>query len=474
MMKRSLRSWLWRVPLDQEVDEELSLHIELRTRELVERGMDPRAARDLVLSRIGDLGRLKRTCVDLGRKRDREMRLTQRLEDLRNDVRFAIRQLRRAPGFTLVAALTLALGIGANSAIFALADATLLRPFPFPESDRLVMVWERFQTFNRAGVAPLNLDDWNARNRTFQSMAGMISFPRNMAAADGNIEQVSGAQVTRQFFDVLGVKPIAGRAFLPTDSTKPPNTVVLSEGLWRTRFGGDPTLIGKAIRLDTQSFTVLGDVPEQAQVTSRANLWTPLAELPVMDRSGMHILMVIGRLKPGVTMPAVQSDLSSIAAALAAELPATNKGRGVNIEPLRSGLIGGEVRLTAMLLLAVVGFVLLMCCANVANLLLARTNGRARELAVRAALGAGRGRITTQILTESLVLAALGGALGLGIGFAILTIAPSLIPVGLLPGAVSLSFDARVAAFCATAASLVGLLFGLAPAWQASGMSLIQ
>jgi putative ABC transport system permease protein len=473
-MKRSLRSWLWRVPINQEVDEELALHIELRTRELVERGMAPQSARDLVLSRIGDLGQLKRTCVDLGRKRDREMRLTQRLEDLRNDVRFAIRQLRRAPGFTLVAALTLALGIGANSAIFALADATLLRPFPFPESDRLVMVWERFQTFDRSGVAPLNLDDWNARNRTFQSMAGMISFPRNMAAADATIEQVSGAQVTRQFFDVLGVKPIVGRTFLPTDSTTPPNTVVLSEGLWRTRFGGDPTLIGKAIRLDSQSFTVLGVVPEQAQVMSRANLWTPLAELPGMDRRGLHIMLVIGRLRPGATMAAAQSDLSSIASALATEFPATNKGRGVTIEPLRSGLIGGDVRLTAMLLLAVVGFVLLMCCANVVNLLLARTNGRSRELAVRAALGAGRSRIAGQILTESLVLSTLGGVLGLAIGYAILTAAPSLIPAGLLPSAVSLSFDARVVAFCAAAATLVGLLFGLAPAWHASGLSLIQ
>jgi putative ABC transport system permease protein len=462
------------VPLGQEVDEELAHHIEMRTRELVERGMDPRTARELVLSRIGDLGHLKRTCIDLGRKREREMRLTQWLEDLRNDVRFAIRQLRRAPGFTLVAALTLALGIGANSAIFALADATLLRPFPFPDPDRLVLVWERFQTFSRGGVAPLNLEDWSERNRTFQSMAGVLNFPRSLTAADGTVEQVSGAQVTRQFFDVLGVKPIAGRTFLPTDSTTPPNTVVLSEGLWRTRFGSDPFLIGKAIRLGTEPFTVIGVVPEQAQVASRANLWTPLAELPGMDRRGLHFLLVIGRMRPDVTMPAALSDLSSIAAALATEFPATNKGRGVNIEPLRSGLIGGELRLTAMLLLAVVGFVLLMCCANVANLLLARTNGRSRELAVRAALGAGRRRITTQILTESLVLAALGGALGLAIGFAILRAAPSLIPAGMLPSAVTLSFDARVAFFCATAATLVGLLFGLAPAWHASGMSLIQ
>jgi putative ABC transport system permease protein len=370
--------------------------------------------------------------------------------------------------------LTLALGIGANSAIFALADATLLRPFPFPEPDRLVMIWERFHTFNRGGVAPLNLDDWSARNRTFQSMAGMLNFPRSLTGADGTVEQVSGAQVTRPFFDVLGVKPIVGRTFLPTDSTTPSNTVVLSEGLWRTRFGGDRTLIGRGIRLGTDLFTVVGVVPEQAQVPLRANLWTPLAELPGMDRRGLHFLMVIGRLKPGMTMAAAQSDLSSIAAALAVEFPATNNGRGVTVEPLRSGLIGGEVRLTATLLLAVVGFVLLMCCANVANLLLARTSGRSRELAVRAALGAGRRRITAQILTESLVLAALGGALGLGIGFAILTVAPSLVPADLLPSAVTLSFDARVAAFCAAAASLVGLLFGLVPAWHASGISLVQ
>src|SRR5262245_44066982 len=177
-MKRSLRSWLWRVPLDQEVDEELSLHVELRTRELVERGMDPRAARELVLSRIGDLGQLKRACVDLGRKRDREMRLTQRLEDLRNDVRFAIRQLCRAPGFTFVAALTLALGIGANSAIFALADATLLRPLSLVDADRLVMLHERTPTVDRDTVAPFEAADWAERNRSFEAMAGMNSSRR--------------------------------------------------------------------------------------------------------------------------------------------------------------------------------------------------------------------------------------------------------------------------------------------------------
>ncbi len=473
-MKRSLRSWLWRVPLDQEIDEELGLHIEMRTRELVERGMDPNAARELVLARIGDLGQLKRTCVDLGRKREREMRMTRWIEELTDDVRFALRQLRHSPGFTLVAAITLALGIGANSAMFALADATLLRPFPFPEPDRLVMVSENTKTFPRTAVAPLNFRDWRDRNRTIQSMAAGFTYPRRIAAPDGTAEEILSQQVTTEFFDVLGIKPIAGRTFLPTDEALPPNVVVLSEGYWRTRFGGDPALIGRTVRIDGEAFTVLGVVPEEAQITSPVSIWTVFIELPGMDARGIRFMRVIGRLKPGITIDAARSDMTTVAEGLAAEFPATNTDRGVTIDPLRRGLIGSEVRLTSYLLLGVVGFVLLMCCANVANLLLARTNGRARELALRSALGAGRGRIVVQILTESLVLAALGGALGLGVGAAILSVAPSVIPAGLLPPAVILSFDERIVAFCAGTAFLTGLLFGLAPAWQATSASLVQ
>jgi len=473
-MKRSLRSWLWRVPLDQEIDEELGLHIEMRTRELVEHGMDPKAAREIVLARIGDLGQLKRTCVDLGRKREREMRLTRLFEELRDDVTFALRQLRRAPGFTFVAAITLALGIGANSAMFALADATLLRPFPFPEPDRLVMVFEKFRTFPRSAVASLNFRDWRDRNRTFQSMAAGFTYPRRIAAADGTAEEILSQQVTTEFFDVLGIKPIVGRTFLPTDEALPPNVVVLSEGYWRTRFGGDPALIGRTVRIDGDAFTVLGVVPEEAQILSPASIWTVFIELPGMDARGIHFMRVIGRLKPGITIDAARSDMTTVAEGLAAELPATNTGLGVTIDPLRTGLIGSDVRLTSYLLLGVVGFVLLMCCANVANLLLARTNGRARELALRSALGAGRGRIVVQILTESLVLAALGGTLGLGVGAVILSFAPSVIPAGLLPPAVILSFDGRIVAFCAGTAFLTGLLFGLAPAWQATSASLVQ
>jgi len=474
IMRRSLRSWLWRVSIHQEVDEEIAFHIEMRTRELIERGVDPKTAREIVLARVGDVRRVKRTCVDLGRKRDREMRITQWLGELRDDVKFALRQLRAAPGFTVVAAITLALGIGANSAMFALADATLLRPFPFPESDRLTSVWERFQSFPRTGVSWLNFRDWSERNQTFESMAGYFGYPRRITAPDGTIEQVPAMQVTTRYFEVLGIKPIAGRTFLPSDVAFPPNTMVISEGLWRTRFGADPSLVGRTIQVDGGPVTVLGIVPADAQVVQRAGLWTLWAELPGMDARGLHFLAVVGRMKRGITIEAAQSDMTTIAEGLARELPATNKGRGITVEPLRTGLIPSEMRLTSLLFVGVVGFVLMMCCANVANLLLARANGRTREIAVRSALGAGRRRIVTQILTESLVLAAIGGSLGLGVGALILKTAPGLIPLGVLPPAVTLSFDARVVVFCAVTTFAIGLIFGLAPAWQASGTSLVQ
>jgi len=473
-MKRSLRSWLWHVPLDQEVDEELAHHIELRTRELVERGMDPQAAREIVLARIGDLGQLKRTCIDLGRKRDREMHLTQRLEDLRNDVRFAARQLRRAPGFTLVAALTLALGIGANGAIFALVDATLLNPVPFDEPDRLVMVAESLPKFPRTAVSSRNFDDWEARNRTFESMAGAFPYARRVRMADGTVQEVPSQQVTHRFFDVLRVRPILGRTFVPSDKALPPNVTVISERLWRTRFGSDPGIIGRQLRIDEFAFTVLGIVPSGFQFLTEADLWTIWHELPAMDPRGLRFLRVFGRLKPGVSIEAAQSDMSTIAAALREEYPDVNRDRGVTVEPMADVLVGAEVRRNARLFLSVVGFVLLMCCANVANLVLARMSGRARELAVRSALGAGRARIVAQIMTESVVLAVLGGVLGMGVGYAILLAAPSLLPPGLLPPSVALVFDARVVTFCAAASLIVGVLFGLAPTWQATGTRLTQ
>jgi len=484
-MKRSLRSWLWRVSIREEVDEELAFHIEMRTRELVERGMDPKAAREIVLSRIGDLGHLKRTCEDLGRKRDREMRLTQRLHEFRDDVTYALRQMRATPGFTLVAALTLALGIGANSAIFALADATFLRPLPFlTPPDRLVMLWERYPNGYLSQVTPPDYRDWADQNRTFDAMAAFTPDNAVLTGADGLPEQVRSQSVTAEYFDILGVTPTAGRTFLPSDAAAP-STVILSEGFWRRRFGADPAIVGRSLVVNEQPRTVIGIVPDRFQVVPATinnagseppQLWilfnTPVGGDPVMRRA--HFLFAIGRIKPGVSMAAAQQDLTAIGARNAELFPDTNKGHDPTLQPIREALVGSEMRLTSLLLLGVVGFVLLMCCANMANLFLARTNARARELAVRSALGATRGRVMAQLLTESLVLAVLGGALGAAIGAAILRAAPSIVPPGLLPSAVSLAFDGRILLFCAATSLAAGLLFGLAPAWQSTGRSMTQ
>jgi putative ABC transport system permease protein len=401
------------------------------------------------------------------------MRAARWAEGLRNDLVFAFRQMRRSPGFTTVAVATLALGIGANSAIFALVDATLLRPLPFPRPDRLVMVWERTPNAARASVSPMNLLDWNERTRTFDIIGGYVPNVGGMvmSGADGMSETVPRQWVLSGFFDALGVRPVVGRTFLPADDAARADVVVLSEGFWRTRFGADPSVVGGSLRLDGDAFTVIGVVPDAAQMLGRTSMWA----LRSFERRPMlravYGFRAIGRLKPGVTIDAARRDMAGIAEGLAREYPQTNTGRGVALEPLHDALIGGELRLTSLLFLGVVGFVLLICCANVANLLLARATVRARELAIRSALGAGRSRVVRQLVTEGLVLSTIGGLAGLAVGGAILRAAPSLVPEGLLPGAVALEFDGRVAAFCGVTALVVGVLFGLAPAWQATRLA---
>jgi putative ABC transport system permease protein len=464
-MRRSLRSWLWRVSIEREVDEELALHVEMRRRE--GRPLDD-----------DEVARVRRACLDIARRRDREMRVKQWLSDLREDVRFAVRQMRVSPGFTLVATLTLALGIGANTAIFALADAALLRPLPFPAPDRLVGVFERTTATPHLPVSIPTLDDIRKQSQSFADLAAIQMGAGGgplVTVPDGGVEAVERQSVTTRFFDVLGVVPVAGRTFRPSDEAPRPTVVVFSESLWRARFNADASLIGNTVKLNGVPHTLVGVVPDRAQFTRPARMWTLAGEAPPFVRQrSFRVVEVVGRLKPGVTLEAARADLVAIGTRIAREHPETGAGFALGAEPLHDSLMGPELQRTSVLLLAVVGFVLLMCCANVANLLLARTSARARELAIRTAIGAGRGRVVAQMLTESLVLALAGGALGIAVGAAILRVAPSVIPPGFLSPAVVLQFDARVAAFGLAAAIAVGLVFGLVPAWQATGGSLLR
>jgi putative ABC transport system permease protein len=386
-----------------------------------------------------------------------------------SDARDALRSIRKAPGFAALAALVLGVGIGATSAIFSLIDSALIRALPFADPDRLVMLWEHPPGYARSRVSPLNFLDWTEQNHAFASMAAVAGAGgRTLTGTSGAAERIPAQAVTTAFFDLVGITPIAGRTFVADDATHEPNVVVVSESFWRSRLDGDPRAIGRAIRLDGQSFTVIGVVPRGFQILSPADLWTPFPPRRSPEQRRQHYLQVIARLGPGVTINQARSDMAVVAANIARIAPDTNKDWTVTIDPLRDAIVGGDLRSTSIVLGGVVAFVLLMACANVANLLLARGVGRARELAVRAALGASGRRIAGLLFAESLMLAALGGAVGLAISWAALRVAPSLVPRGLVPTGIALEFDVRVALFTTALTCLTAVLFGMAPAWHAA------
>ena len=465
---------------EAEIVEELSQHLDQRYEELRRDGAGDAEARRLAIAELREpetlaayMRPLRQANVPPPIAPGTPRRFL--IADLGQDLRYAARMLRRQPGFTAAAVLTLALGIGANSAIFALVNATLLRPLPFRDPGQLVVLSERTDASPGTFVSAPNLRDWTARNRTFMAIGGFRPTIGGMVmnGVDGTAETVPRQWVTHGFFDAFGLTPVAGRMFLQSDDVQRARVVVLSESFWRSRFNGDRGIVGTELRLDGAQFTVVGVAPDEAQLFGRTSMWAmvPIERSTARDAYGLR---AIGRLKPGVTMRTADDDMAGVAGGLAREFPKTNAGRGVGLEPMHDAVIGGELRRTSIHFLGVVAFVLLICCANVANLLLARATARTRELAVRTALGADRRRVIRQLLTESLLLSIAGGTLGLILGFAILRSAPALIPEGLLPAAVALTVDLRVVAFCAAAALLVGLLFGIAPAWQATAFSPAQ
>ena len=396
------------------------------------------------------------------------------MQGIWQDLRYAARLLRQAPGFTLAAVLVLAIGIGANSAIFSLVDAVLLRPLPFPHPAELARLYEAPPGYAYNRASPLNFLDWSEQNRSFASMAAIANASRALSGADGAAESISGQAVTTSFFDLLNVHPVAGRTFIAADSIPGTRVVILSERLWKSRFGGDPKIIGTNLVMDSRPYTVIGVAPAETQLFFTADFWTPLILTRGPEQRKPHYLLVIGRLKPGTTIQQARADMAAIADGIARNAPDTNKGWGVTIDPLRESLVGTQLRGTSLALAGVAGFVLLMACANVANLMLARGAGRAREIAVRASLGGSQSRIFRQLLTESMLLAALGGAAGIVLSWGIVRAAPALLPAGTLPVGMAIQLDFRVIGFAAALAMLTGLLFGFAPAFHARRVPLAQ
>ncbi|HTV54011.1 MAG TPA: ABC transporter permease [Terriglobia bacterium] len=457
---------------EAELERELRDHLDLEVEEQRNAGMTPEEAAYAARRALGNTTQIKGA-----------VRMAwgfQWLETLLQDARYGLRQLRRSPGFTTVAVLTLALGIGANTAIFSLVSAVLLRPLPFPNPERIVQPLRQYKSIAIPAISAALFDYWKAHNRVFSRLAAYSFMPIGFnLAARGLPERVPGVRVTAQFFEVLGVNPILGRTFLPEeDRPGGARVVVLGFDLWRRQFGGNNGLLGRSITLDGQSYTVIGIMPPGfrfpvgSNFTFGTDLWAPL-QLPLQSRNPANDYAALGRLKPGITPQQSAASLTVLTQRLRNEFPrGADKDETAAVASLHEQLVG-NVRPALFVLMAAVGLVLLIACVNVANLMLSRAALRRKEMALRSALGAGRGRIIRQLTSESMLLALIGGLLGLlvawGGGRSLVAISPISVPQFARAG-----LDGRVLLFTLAVSVLTGVLFGLVPAISASKSDLQQ
>jgi putative ABC transport system permease protein len=391
-----------------------------------------------------------------------------------HDLRYAIRLVRKSPGFSAVAIATIAVAIGANTAMFSFVNGMLLSPLPYPESDRIVRVLERHPTGGLNGISTLNYLDWTNQNAVFEYIAAEVAW-RATLTGQGEPVVIRGARVSAHYFDIFGTKPAVGRAFLPgEDQPGKDHVVLLNHVLWESGFGSDPAILGRAILLNGEPHTVVGVLQKGGPFDrAAAQIWKPLAFQPSNMTRDFRWLGASAKLKPAATLDQARAEMSVIAQRIATAYPDSNKGWGVAVDRLADVLIGPQLHTAVTVLFAATLFVLLIGCANVANLTLARNIPRRSEIAVRAALGASRWHLVRQLLIENVVIAACGGIAGVAVGYAILKWIRSLIPPYSLPPAVDISMDASVVLFTVTAAVVTGLLFGVAPAAQTTNPNLV-
>ena len=462
-----LRGMLRRDRLDRDLDDELRSHLEMRAADNMAAGMSASEARYDAQRRFGNTTRMKEDTW--------EADIIGWLDAAARDFRYALRMLYRSPGFTAVAVLTLALGIGANTAIFSVVDAVLLRPLPYPEPDRLVRIWESSLKFDspRNTVNPLNFLDWRDQSKSFESMAAILGLMTNLSS-HGQPIAVQGMQVSPEFFSVLRVAPQLGRPFNAADGIPGQDrTIVLSDELWQRQFGADPAIVGQKIDVNGLPYEVIGIMPKGFSFPKlKAEVWTPLPLTRSEEWKGGRYLTVAARLKPGVSIDQARQDMLRVASFTTRARPDNNKNWSANVFPMLEDATQG-VRRPLWVLLASVGFLLLIACANVANLLLMRGTGRLREMAVRSALGAARLRIIQQLLVESLLLSLAGMATGLLFAHLGLRSLLALIPESApLPRSEPIAIDERVLLFTFLASLCTAVLFGLAPALRLSRVDL--